>query len=199
MRDSFSEIYARLIDEGKDPQSASRDAADQARTGIGHALAADASLGEARRRQALSSPLLDQTSMTAAEHQTYLEHFAAAHAGAHDEVAGRVTRELSRQTEAWWKDESTRVRKQIEAEINDHPANDARAEVKRGVHPDLLAERFGFDTGAELLQAIESLDARRKDIKGETERRMLAEHGDMLSDQAIADRALEAVHNDRQA
>ncbi|EZI29596.1 hypothetical protein [Pseudomonas extremaustralis] len=68
-----------------------------------------------------------------------------------------------------------------------------------GIHPDLVAEQFGYTSGDELVQALVGARARRELIQAETDARMRAEYGDMLNDGSLADRAIEAVHNDDRA
>ena len=72
-------------------------------------------------------------------------------------------------------------------------------QAEGGVHPDLIAERLGFDTGADLVKALAESKARVKLIEAETDQRMHEKYGDMLNDGALPDQAMMAVHNDRQA
>lgn len=68
-----------------------------------------------------------------------------------------------------------------------------------GIHPDLVAEQFGFGSGEEMVQALVGARDRRQLIEAETDARMRAEYGDLLNDGSLADRALEAVHNEERA
>lgn len=86
-----------------------------------------------------------------------------------------------------------------------------------GIHPDELADLFGYASGDKMVKALMSLEATRKSaeahtgkaldgsryiahlIDGETEARMLERHGDALSDGSIEEEALAAVHNQAQA
>lgn len=68
-----------------------------------------------------------------------------------------------------------------------------------GIHPDLVAEQFGYTSGDELVQALVGARARKELIQAETDAKMRAEYGDMLNDGSLADRAIEAVHNDDRA
>lgn len=70
---------------------------------------------------------------------------------------------------------------------------------EEGIHPDLVAEQFGYTSGDELVQALVGARPRKELIKAETDARMRAEYGDMLNDGSLADRAIEAVHNDDRA
>lgn len=71
--------------------------------------------------------------------------------------------------------------------------------AKDGVNPDLVAEQFGFGSGEEMVQALIGARDRRDLISAETDARMRAEYGDLLNDGSLADRALEAVHNEERA
>jgi len=68
-----------------------------------------------------------------------------------------------------------------------------------GVHPDVVAGMTGFDSGDEMIKAITSAAPMREWVEAEAKQRMLELHGDMLNDGSIAEEALRAVHNDRQA
>jgi hypothetical protein len=66
-----------------------------------------------------------------------------------------------------------------------------------GHDPDDLAGLFGFDSGDEMVRAMERAPDRKQAIADETDLRMRQEHGDPLTDGSAADAALEAVHNDK--
>ncbi len=68
-----------------------------------------------------------------------------------------------------------------------------------GIHPDIVAEQFGYTSGDEMVQALVGARGRKELIQAETDARMRAEYGDMLNDGSLADRAIEAVHNDDRA
>lgn len=64
-----------------------------------------------------------------------------------------------------------------------------------GLDPDLVASRYGFSSGDELLQAITDAPAFRQAVEQQTERRMLAQYGSLLLDGTLPDAAQEAVAN----
>lgn len=68
-----------------------------------------------------------------------------------------------------------------------------------GIHPDLVAEQFGYTSGDEMVQDLVGARGRKELIQAETDARMRAEYGDMLNDGSLADRAIDAVHNDDRA
>lgn len=68
-----------------------------------------------------------------------------------------------------------------------------------GIHPDLVAEQFGYTSGDEMVQVLVGARGRKELIQAETDARMRAEYGDMLNDGSLADRAIDAVHNDDRA
>lgn len=68
-----------------------------------------------------------------------------------------------------------------------------------GLHPDLVADMFGFQSGDQLVrELIDGEDAKTK-IDAMTDQRMLEENGDLIDDRAIAKAADEAVHNEARA
>lgn len=68
-----------------------------------------------------------------------------------------------------------------------------------GIHPDIVAEQFGYTSGDEMVQALVGARGRKELIQAETDTRMRAEYGDMLNDGSLADRAVDAVNNDDRA
>jgi hypothetical protein len=68
-----------------------------------------------------------------------------------------------------------------------------------GILPDLIAERFGYGSGDELVQALMGARNRKALIEAETESRMRQQYGDLLNDGSLADRAIDAVHNEDRA
>ncbi|MFC4353172.1 hypothetical protein ACFOW6_16605 [Fodinicurvata halophila] len=69
--------------------------------------------------------------------------------------------------------------------------------VEGGADPDEIAGWFGFDSGDEMIRAMEQAPPRKEAIEAETERVMYERHGDALNDGTIEAEALEAVHTDR--
>jgi hypothetical protein len=69
--------------------------------------------------------------------------------------------------------------------------------VEGGIDPDDAAGWFGFDSGDEMVRAMEQAPKRVDAIKAETERVMRERHGDMLNDGSAEAEALDAVHNDK--
>lgn len=70
---------------------------------------------------------------------------------------------------------------------------------KDGLHPDLVAQMFGFTSGDQLVRAL--LDAEPVDsvIDGITDTRMLERHGDLTDAQAMSRAADQTIHNDARA
>lgn len=64
-----------------------------------------------------------------------------------------------------------------------------------GMAPDAVADLFGFTSGDELLTAVENAAPLKDVIAHETERRMLTEHGSLLLDGTLHERAQAAVMN----
>ncbi|NJL06854.1 MAG: hypothetical protein HC900_00260 [Methylacidiphilales bacterium] len=66
-----------------------------------------------------------------------------------------------------------------------------------GVDPDVAAGWFGYQSGDEMIKALEAAPKRRAAIEAETDRVMNERHGDPLNDGSIEEIALQAVHGDR--
>jgi hypothetical protein len=69
--------------------------------------------------------------------------------------------------------------------------------ARDGLHPDLVAEVFGYSNGKELIDAISHAPAKDALIKQQTDARMQLEHGERLSDLQVRDAAEEAVRNEK--
>lgn len=65
-----------------------------------------------------------------------------------------------------------------------------------GLHPDIVADRFGFDSGDGLVRAVLGAEDPRAKIEALTDQRMLERYGDLTDRQSIARAADEAVHNE---
>lgn len=71
--------------------------------------------------------------------------------------------------------------------------------VDGGFDPDEAAGWFGFDSGDELIQALEKAPPRKEAIEAETDKLMRDRHGDVLNDGSIETAAMEAIHSDKRA
>ena len=71
--------------------------------------------------------------------------------------------------------------------------------AKEGLHPDMVADMFGFESGDQLVRAILDAEPIASVVEGMTDQRMLERHGDLSSPEAIEAAANEAVHNDARA
>ncbi len=68
-----------------------------------------------------------------------------------------------------------------------------------GVHPDIAAGMYGFETGRDLLDKMSNVPPLSDAIKAETDKRVFERYGDPLQDGSIEEIAMEAVHNDKKA
>lgn len=71
--------------------------------------------------------------------------------------------------------------------------------AKDGLHPDLVADMFGFPSGDALVRAIIDAEPLASVVEGITDQRMLERHGDLVDQRAIEEAANEAVHNEARA
>lgn len=65
-----------------------------------------------------------------------------------------------------------------------------------GLHPDMVAELFGFSSGDQLVQAVLTADNPRSEIDSLTDWRMFERYGDITDPQAMERAAEEAIHNE---
>ena len=70
---------------------------------------------------------------------------------------------------------------------------------KEGLHPDMVADMFGYETGDQLVRAIIDAEPIASVIEGMTDQRMLERHGDLATPEALEAAANEAVHNEARA
>jgi len=68
-----------------------------------------------------------------------------------------------------------------------------------GLHPDLVADMFGFRSGDALIRELIDGENPKDKITGLIDQRMLERYGDMVDDRAVEDAANEAVHNEARA
>jgi hypothetical protein len=68
-----------------------------------------------------------------------------------------------------------------------------------GIHPDLIAERFGFSSGDSLIRAILDAKPLEQEVTERTDARMLAEHGEMNTKEAQEEAIEVALHNEARA
>jgi len=67
---------------------------------------------------------------------------------------------------------------------------------KEGVHPDLVAERFGFTSGDEMVRRLIDVAPPKEVIEDLTNQRMIERYGDIETEKAIDKAANEAIHNE---
>lgn len=65
-----------------------------------------------------------------------------------------------------------------------------------GMHPDLVAELFGFDSGDQMVRAILAAEPEAQLIEGRTDQRMLEEHSNLVDGGSIERSAEAAIHNE---
>ncbi|MEW8025984.1 MAG: hypothetical protein AB2803_20020 [Candidatus Thiodiazotropha sp.] len=67
--------------------------------------------------------------------------------------------------------------------------------AKDGVHPDVVASLFGFDSGQELVEALVEAGSFKAAVKAETQRRMDVAHGTLENPAKLAEAAIDQVHS----
>lgn len=68
--------------------------------------------------------------------------------------------------------------------------------AKKGMHPDFVAEKFGFTSGDELVRKLAFAPTPQELIESLADERMLEAHGELATPEAIERAADEAVHNE---
>jgi hypothetical protein len=74
-----------------------------------------------------------------------------------------------------------------------------RMTAKHGLHPDIVAEMFGFTSGDELVRKLAEVETPSAEIEALTDVRMLEQFGDLASPEAIEKAADKTIHNDARA
>ena len=70
---------------------------------------------------------------------------------------------------------------------------------KGGLHPDIVAEMFGMESGRDLVQKLAEVEHPKQVIEGMTDQRMLEQHGDLVDLRSIERAAEAAIHNEARA
>ena len=68
-----------------------------------------------------------------------------------------------------------------------------------GIHPEVVAETFGYDSADALVRALAATDPPRQVIEGLTDQRMLERYGDLATPEGLQRRADKAIHNEARA
>lgn len=74
-----------------------------------------------------------------------------------------------------------------------------RLTAKNGLHPDIVAELFGFDSGDQMARALVGGPTLAEAVQAATDQMMLESHGDLSTPEAIERAADMAVHNEARA
>lgn len=65
-----------------------------------------------------------------------------------------------------------------------------------GIHPDVIAERFGFQNGEDLTRTLAAAEKPKQAIDALTDKKMLEQHGELTDPQAMERAAEAAIHNE---
>lgn len=268
MQEQFARGFEAYLMEGKAPNAELRTAfekfrawlfsvyqklaglnvtvSDDIRNVFDRMIATDNEIAKAREQTGNDAALFpDAASMGLTEDE--YSKFLKLRSQAEDESKARLLREImepvKRQQEEWFKAERSKVRDDVERQVNayryyralewmgnrrwlgegqpeDMPdirlSKDMLVErygegvlktlprgkqtvyaVDGGADPDEAAGWFGFDSGDEMIRALEKAPSRREAIEAETDRVMRERHGDPLNDGSVEADALEALHTDK--
>jgi hypothetical protein len=84
-------------------------------------------------------------------------------------------------------------------EVVDAVAKRRMTSNKDALHPDLVAEQFGFTSGDELVRKLADVESPTAEIEGLTDARMLELYGELATDEALERQADMAIHNEARA
>jgi hypothetical protein len=70
---------------------------------------------------------------------------------------------------------------------------------KDGMHPDMVAELFGINSGHELVRQLVEAPPKKEAIEALTDQRMMQEHGELVDPVSIERMAESAIHNEARA
>lgn len=70
---------------------------------------------------------------------------------------------------------------------------------QEGIHPDVIAEKFGFGSGDEMVKAIIAAKSLKEATEERTDEQMLAEHGELSNPREIELAVERALHNEARA
>lgn len=76
------------------------------------------------------------------------------------------------------------------------PTGKSGLAASEGMHPDLIAEMFGFSSGDELVRKLLAAPKRSDEIEARTDVRMQEQFGELVSTEAIEKAADQAIHNE---
>lgn len=74
-----------------------------------------------------------------------------------------------------------------------------RMSAKEGLHPDVVAELFGFASGDEMVRTLAAAPTPKEAIAAEADRIMLDRYSELATPEAISQAADEAIHNEVRA
>lgn len=77
--------------------------------------------------------------------------------------------------------------------------NMVTADAETGLHPNMVAELFGFKNGDEMVRAVVAADKEADMIDGLTDQRLLERYGDLVTERGINEAADRAIHNEARA
>lgn len=243
LRGAFAAFSAWLRSIYRAIRNLNVDINDDIRGVFDRMLATDEEIEAAQVRQGYEPLPLDglasQIGLTEKQLATYHDMLAAATEEARAEVTANLMAAHDRAAKRWYKEETARVRAEVEAEFEAQPvfraarilsggqtlsdgspvpenlrglklSKDALVEVygdaylqrlrrlyavEGGVDQDSAAMLLGFPSGDALVTALANRGDLRARVDAETTARMRERHGDPMTDGTLAERAMDAVHN----
>jgi len=199
---------------------------DDVRSVFDRLMATDAEI-EAHKPTFETFATAEAMGVSQAEFDIYKKAQAGAIQEGHDRLQVEVMGDLLREQKAAYKAEKAVARAEVEAGVDSRPdmkaiaaLTDPANEIKLnrqavqdqfgdarglpvveegGMDAEAAAEMLGFDSGAQLYQALKDAPARADLIDTLTDEIMFSRYGDVTLDGSIADKAVEAIHTDKMA
>lgn len=169
----------------------------------------------------------ERAGMSEAEWASYQEALTLSREEAQTDIERQVMREEERRRSKWWNQEMERMRVLVAEEIDEQSVYRAMQELRRGtvklssaelrerygvtvqkelaflhgskgLPMDVIASRYGFGSGDEMIKAMLGAPNRKAAIEQEADARMQATHGQKATGEA-AEQAMRAAHNEKRA
>lgn len=247
LRNAFAKFRAWLSSIYKKMSNLNVELTDDVRGVMDRMLATQEELEAVRQEQNLSPLFADLANSGMNEQQAldYSQSIMAAQNAALEEMTSKHMEQIQREELKWWKQESRKVRDEVEQQIDQERVYIALANMQRGklpngdplpegmdqvklnrdaliqdydadfiknrlpkpfvysreggIHHDLAAQLFGFESGDTMIIEIANATPRKQEIKNRVDQIMKERHGDLMTDGTARAEAMKVIHNDKTA
>jgi hypothetical protein len=246
LRSAFARFKVWLISVYRQLTSLNVQLTDDVRGVMDRLLATDEEISRVMQEQNVQPlfPNPESIGLTGEKLERYIKARDEARQAAEEQLTAKVMAEFQREKEAWWKKQRSRVRSEIEDQVNQQriyralsilqrgkmpdgsPLPDGMGELKLskqiltekygkeflkrlprpyvysakdGLHPDIVAEFLGFESGDDLVTQI--ANAKKKDVLIDelADARMRELHPSLMDGPKFSEEALKAIHNEKRS